>query len=418
MPSEHAAHWVLDPTITFLNHGSFGACPRPVLEAQRRWRDRLEAQPVQFFARDLPGLLATAREELGAFVGAAPDDLAFVANATGAVNAVVRSLRFAPGDELLTNDHEYNATINVLRHVAERDGARVVVARVPFPLTSEEEVVRAHLDAVTERTRFALVSHVTSPTALVFPIDRLVAAFAERGIETLVDGAHAPGMVGLDLERIGAAWYTGNLHKWVSAPKGSAFLHARRDRQPGIRPNTISHGANADLDPGGRAGGAGRGGSTRYRAEFDWQGTLDPTAWLAVGEALRFGASLLDGGWPALMARNHELTLRARSVVAAALGLTGVVQAPDAMLGSMVALPLPTTGPLAVAGAGSSPLDTDPLQRRLIDEHGVEVPISPWPVPAAGSPDPARRLIRVSSAAHNGPDDADRLAAALGEFSA
>ncbi|MDQ3128429.1 MAG: aminotransferase class V-fold PLP-dependent enzyme, partial [Chloroflexota bacterium] len=349
MPSEHAAQWALDPAISFLNHGSFGACPRPVLEAQRRWRDRLEAQPVQFFARDLPGLLATAREELGAFVGADPDDLAFVVNATGAVNAVVRSLRFAAGDELLTNDHEYNATINVLRHVAERDGARVVVARIPFPIASEEDVVRAHLEAVTDRTKLALVSHVTSPTALVFPIERLVAAFAKRGIETIVDGAHAPGMVALDLERIGAAWYTGNLHKWVSAPKGSAFLHARRDRQPGIRPNTISHGANADLDPGRLVVGRGRGGLTRYRAEFDWQGTLDPTAWLAVGEALRFGAGLLDGGWPALMVRNRDLTLRARSAVAAALGLPGDTPAPDTMLGSMVALTLPTTGPLAVA---------------------------------------------------------------------
>ncbi len=406
MPSEHATHWALDPAVTFLNHGSFGACPRPVLEAQRHWRDRLEAQPVQFFARDLPGLLATAREELGAFVGADPDDLAFVANATGAVNAVVRSIRFVPGDKLLTNDHEYNATINVLRHVAERDGARVVVARIPFPIASEDDVVRAHLDAVTDRTRFALVSHVTSPTALVFPIERLVAAFAERGIETLVDGAHAPGMLALDLDRIGAAWYTGNLHKWVCAPKGAAFLHARRDRQPGIRPNTISHGANADLV-----------GATRFRAEFDWQGTLDPTAWLAAREALRFGAGLLDGGWPALMARNRDLTRRARSVIASALGLPGETPAPDEMLGSMVALPLPTTGPLAVTGAGSSPLDTDPLQQRLIDEHGIEVPIYPWPVPAAASPDATRRLIRISSAAHNGPDDVDRLVAALGSLS-
>jgi isopenicillin-N epimerase len=408
MPSSLAAHWALDPAVTFLNHGSFGACPRPVLEAQRRLRDRMEAQPVQFLARDLPGLLAGARTELGAFIGADPDDLAFVANATGAVNAVVRSLRFAPGDELLTNDHEYNATINVLRHVAERDGAHVVIARVPFPAASDEAVVQAHLDAVTDRTRFALVSHVTSPTALVFPIERLVAAFAERGIATLVDGAHAPGMIPLELDRLGAAWYTGNLHKWVCAPKGAAFLHARRDQQPAIRPNTISHGANADL--GGLSGGLTR---TRYRAEFDWQGTLDPTPWLAVGEALRFGGGIVDGGWPEVMRRNRALTLRARAVVASALALPLDGLAPESMLGSTVALPLPTSGPLAIAGAGSSPLDTDPLQQRLIDEHRIEVPIYPWPVPAAGSPVPARRLIRISSALHNGPDDVERLAGAL-----
>jgi len=416
MPSELAAQWALDPAIAFLNHGSFGACPPVVLEAQRQYRDRMEWQPVQFLARDLPGLLATARRDLGVFVGADPDDLAFVANATGAVNAVVRSLRFAPGDELLTDDHEYNATINVLRHVAGRDGARVVVARIPFPVATEDEVVDAILGAVTDRTRLALISHVTSPTALVFPIERIVTGLAGRGVETLVDGAHAPGMLALDLDRLGAAWYTGNLHKWVCAPKGAAFLHARRDRQPGIRPNTISHGANALVAADGEtvaAAAVGATGRTRYRAEFDWQGTLDPTPWLAVSDALRFGGGILPGGWPEVMALNRALTLRARTTLAAALGLDRGAPAPESMLGSMVALPLPMAGPLAASGDGSSPLDTDPLQKRLIDEHQVEVPIYPWPVPAAESAGPARRLIRVSSALHNGPDDVDRLVAGL-----
>lgn len=421
MPSELAAQWALDPALTFLNHGSFGACPRPVLAAQQFWRDRMEAQPVQFLARDLAGLLAGARRDLGDFIGADPDDLAFVANATGAVNAVLRSLRFAPGDELLTNDHEYNATINVLRHVAERDGARVVVVEIPFPVASESEVVEALLGGVTERTRLALVSHVTSPTALIFPIERIVVALAERGIETLVDGAHAPGMLTLDLDRLGAAWYTGNLHKWVCAPKGAAFLHARRDRQPGIRPNTISHGANAaiDVDPAGHPDGVARPGTrTRYRAEFDWQGTLDPTPWLSVPEALRFVGSLVSGGWPAVMARTHALTLRARSLLAGPLGLEGGVLAPAALLGSTVALPLPIDGPLAASGTGSSPLDTDPLQGRLVTDHRIEVPIFPWPVPAARSATPAQRVIRISSALHNGPDDVDRLVAALAAITA
>ena len=329
MPSELAGLWALDPAIAFLNHGSFGACPRAVLEAQREYRDRMEWQPIQFLARDLDGLLAEARGELGSFVGADPDDLAFVANATGAVNAVIRSLHFDPGDELLTNDHEYNATINVLRHVADRDGARVVVARIPFPLESEDVVVHAILDAVTARTRLALISHVTSPTALVFPVERLVAGLAERGVETLVDGAHAPGMLPLDLDRLDAAWYTGNLHKWVCAPKGAAFLHARRDRQPGVRPNTISHGANAVLD------GDGGQGRTRFRAEFDWQGTLDPTAWLAVPDALRCIGGLLKGGWPEVMARNRALTLGAQAALTGALGLDPGAPAPASMLGQV-----------------------------------------------------------------------------------
>jgi len=415
MPSALAAHWRLDPAVTFLNHGSFGACPAEVLEAQQRWRDRLEAQPVRFLARELPSLLADARRELGAFVGADPDDLAFVANATGAVNAVLRSLRFAPGDELLTDDHEYNATINVLRHVAERDGARVVVVPIPFPVAAEDAVVEAFLGAATERTRLALISHVTSPTALVFPIERVVAGLAARGIETLVDGAHAPGMLPLDLGRLGAAWYTGNLHKWVCAPKGAAFLHARRDRQAGLRPNTISHGANEVLGDGG-PGRWTPGTRTRYRAEFDWQGTLDPTPWLAVPDAIRVVGGLVDGGWPEVMRRDRALTLRARTELSRALGLTADEPAPASMLGSMVALRLPPDGPLAAAGSGSSPLDTDPLQQRLIDEAGIEVPIVPWPVPAADSPQERRRLIRVSSALHNGPDDVDRLVAALGRI--
>jgi isopenicillin-N epimerase len=413
MPSDLARHWALDPAITFLNHGSFGATPREVLEAQARWRDRMEAQPVQLLARDLPGLLAETRTALGAFVGADPDDLAFVTNATGAINAVVRSLHFEPGDEFLTDDHEYNATINVLRHVAERDGARVIVARIPFPTASEDEVFDAMIGAVSDRTRLVLVSHVTSPTALVFPVGRIVAALAERGIETLIDGAHAPGMLPLDLDGLGAAWYAGNLHKWVCAPKGSAFLHARRDRQPGIRPNTISHGANAVLGQSAARGGGGHGGLTRYRAEFDWQGTLDPTPWLAVGDALRHIGGLVDRGWPAIMARNRELTLHARSLLADVLEVDPATLAPASMLGSMVALPLPSSGPLAMAGAGSSPLDTDPLQQVLLDRFRIEVPIFPWPVPAAESPDAARRLVRISSALHNGPDDMERLAQSL-----
>ena len=215
-------------------------------------------------------------------------------------------------------------------------------------------------------------------------------------------------MLPLDLTAIGAAWYAGNLHKWVCAPKGAGFLHVRPDRQEGVRPPTISHGANAPIGAGGHL--------SRYRAEFDWQGTLDPTPWLSVPAALAYVGGLLDGGWPAVMARNHALTLEARDAVGAALGLGAGLPAPESMLGSMVALPLPETGPLALAAAGSSPLDTDPLQRRLLDEFRIEVPITSWPVPAAEPPDGPRRLIRISSALHNGPDDAERLAAALAQL--
>jgi isopenicillin-N epimerase len=276
-----------------------------------------------------------------------------------------------------------------------------VVVRLPFPAVSPDDVVDRVLAAATDRTRLAVLSHVTSPTALVQPIERLVRKLAERGIDTLVDGAHAPGMIPLELDRLGAAYYAGDLHKWVCAPKGAAFLHVRRDRQAGIRPATISHGANAPPDD-----------RSPFRHEFDWQGTLDPTAWLAVPTALEFIGGLVDGGWPAVMACTHELATQSGRDLSDLLA-TG--SSPDAMIGSMVALPLPTAGPLggAVADGQSSPLKADPLQTRLYDEFRIEVPIYGWPVPAAEPPDPPRRLIRVSTALHTAPDDVARLVTAL-----
>jgi len=216
-------YWSLDPSITFLNHGSFGACPLPVLAKQQQLRARMEQQPLQFFGRDLEALLDQARAKLAAFVGADADDLAFVPNATTAINTVLRSLRFQPGDELLTTNQEYNACRNALNYIAERYGLKVVVAEVPFPIEASEQVVDAIVGCVSPKTRLALIDHVVSQTGLVFPLAELVQALTERGVETLVDGAHAPGMVPLNLQAIGATYYTGNCHKWLCAPKGAAF---------------------------------------------------------------------------------------------------------------------------------------------------------------------------------------------------
>jgi isopenicillin-N epimerase len=405
MPSPLARHWMLDPAITFLNHGSFGACPRPVLDAQQACRDQLETEPVRFLARDLEGRYAAAREALGSFVGAAPDDLAFITNATGGVNAVIRSLTFEPGDQIISTDHEYNAVLNVLRYVADRDGASVVIVELPFPSISPDDVVERILGAVTERTRLMVMSHVTSPTALVLPVERIVPALAERGVDTLVDGAHAPGMLPLDIDALGAAYYTGNLHKWVCAPKGSAFLHVRRDRQAGIRPGTISHGLNAPIHD-----------RSRFRNEFDWQGTLDPTAWLSVPAAIDFIGGLVDGGWPAVMSRNQELAIYGRDALAEVLG-GARLGSPTSMIGSMAALPLPPDGPLGhIEARGSSPLDADPLQLVLYEQFGIEVPIGAWPVPAVNATTPPIRFIRVSAALHNDASDIDRLVAALEEL--
>ncbi|MGC8634785.1 MAG: aminotransferase class V-fold PLP-dependent enzyme [Candidatus Limnocylindrales bacterium] len=395
---------MLDPAVTFLNHGSFGACPRVVLDAQRRWRERLETEPVRFLALDLERLLGEARGRLAVFLGARPDDLAFVTNATAGVNTVLRSLRFAPGDELLTTDHEYNASLNALRFVAERDGARVVVARVPFPIAHPDEAMAAILAAVTPRTRLALLDHVTSPTALVLPIGELVTALDARGVDVLVEGAHAPGMLPLDLDRLGAAYYTGNCHKWLCAPKGSAFLHVRGDRQAAIRPLAISHGANSL-----------RTDVSRFRLEFDWTGTADPTAWLSVPDAIDAMRAMAPDGWPGVMAANHELAGQAQGVLCEALGVEA--SAPGSMLGSMAAVRLPVP-PAAV----EEQADRAPVLERALRDRGFEVPVVPWPSPwlvASGDLPagiPGGVLVRVSAQRYNRPEQYRALAAALQEL--
>jgi isopenicillin-N epimerase len=382
-------HWGLDPGISFLNHGSFGACPVPVLEHQRRLRERMEAQPVQFLARDLEPLLDAARAALAAFVGADPADLAWVANATTGVNSVLRSLALSRGDELLTTDHEYNACRNALDVVAERAGAVVVVAEVPFPLSSADQVVEAVLAGVTARTRIALLDHVTSQTGLVLPMAQLVRELDRRGVDTLVDGAHAPGMLDLDLDGLGAAYFTGNCHKWLCAPKGAAFLHVRRDRRERVRPLVVSHGANSP-----------RRDRSRFHLEFDWVGTADPTAVLCVPEAIRFMGSLLPGGWTELRRSNRRLALHARDELCRTLG--AAPPCPDGMIGSMAALPLPP-GP---DEAPDSALYTDPLQAELLERWGIEAPVIPWPAPPA-------RLIRISAQVYNRFEQYQLLAGAL-----
>jgi len=395
MPSEFAPHWALDPGVDFLNHGSFGAAPRVVLAEQQAWRDRMEAEPVRFFASDLEPALDRARVALGAFVGANPDDLAFVPNATAGVNAVLRSLRLSPGDELLTTDHAYNAVRNAMEYVADRDGARVVIAAVPFPIDDPGTAVAAIRAAVTPRTRLAVLDHITSATALVLPVQRVIAELEARGIETLIDGAHAPGQIGLEVGSLGATYYVANLHKWVCAPKGAAFLWVRRDRQASIRPLAISHGANSP-----------RTDRSRFRLEFDWTGTADPSAYLAVPAAIRFGDGLLPGGWGALRSRNAALARAGRDLLCAALATPA--PAPDSMIGAMASVPLPPE-----AGVGrlqGVELYDDPIHDALA-RGGMQVMVTPWPQRPAGGR--WRRLIRISAAAYNDLAQFERLAAAL-----
>ncbi|MDA0841286.1 MAG: aminotransferase class V-fold PLP-dependent enzyme [Planctomycetota bacterium] len=388
-PSKFARYFPLEPDLVFLNHGSFGSCPLAVLEKQQELRNRMERQPVQFLVRDLESLLNAARIELANFVGANPDCLVFVLNVTSAANAVLRSLEFEPGDELLTTDHEYNACKNILDFVAKRSDARVVVAPVPFPISNPSEITEALLAAVTNRTRIALVDHVTSQTGMVFPAREIVHALHERGVDTFIDGAHAPGMLPLDLQDLGAAYYGGNCHKWLCSPKGAGFLYVREDKQDSILPTSISHGYNR--------------GATEHSAlwnQFFWRGTDDPTAFLCVPESLKFMGELLPGGWKELMKRNHELALWGQTEICNTLGI--LPPCPPEMVGAVAPVKLPdstTEDPVTF-------LYGSPLQDKLLDPYKIEVPIIPWPSRRS-------RIARLSAQIYNTPEQYIHFAQAL-----
>jgi len=385
--------WDFDPAITYLTHGTYGACPRPVIEFQRALRGELESNPIRFLTRELEGRLDAARREVAAFLNADPEGLVVVPNATTGVATVLESLRLRPGDELLTNDHEYNATVNALETVAARARGRVVRVEVRLPIRHPEEVVEAHLAAVTPHTRLALISHVTSPSGLVFPIETLVRELSRLGVDTLVDAAHAPGMLPIDLEALGAAWWTGNGHKWLCGPKGAGMLYAREDKRADLRPLVTSHGRN---DP--------RLDRPPLWKEFDWQGTGDPTAFLSLPEALRVIGSLDPDGWPAHMASNQAKAVDARRLLNDRLSLEPI--APESMLGAMAAVALPIAPDEAT---------TEALSRSLADEERFEVPVGPFPVRACRVPGqpPARALLRISAQRYNEPSDYERLADAL-----
>jgi isopenicillin-N epimerase len=376
-----ASHWCLDPSVVYLNHGSFGACPFAVLDAQAALRIEMEREPVDFLVARLPGRLNAARETLAAFLGAHPEDLVFVTNATAGVNAVLRSLALEVGDELVLTNLTYAACRKTADYVALQTGARVVVAQMPFPCRDEQELIAPILGSVTPRTRLVLLDHVTSPTALIFPVARLVRELEARGVDTLVDGAHAPGMVPLGLTELGAAYYTGNAHKWLCAPKGAAFLHVRRDRQENLHPGAISHGYPAG-----------------FRAEFDWTGTFDPTPWLCIPESLRLMGALLPGGWPQVMSANRSLVLQARALFLESTGSDA--PCPESMIGSMASLPLPQASPGSPAGR----LDYKGLHD-WFRARGVETWLYADPVP----------LLRLSAQLYNDLDQFKLLARLLEE---
>jgi isopenicillin-N epimerase len=392
-----AGHWTLDPGTVFLNHGSFGATPRQVLLAQQRYRDLLEREPVRFFVEKHTGLVDEARAALGGFLNCPAESIAPVANATAAVATVLENLNLQPGDEVLTNQHEYPACQNNIRRITARTGARVVNVALPFPCTGSDQIMEALLAGVTGRTRLALISHVTSPTALVLPVDRLVPELTRRGVETLIDGAHAPGMVpGLDLSKLRPTYYTANCHKWICSPKGSAFLYVAQEKRDGFRPLVLSNNAEKP-----------RPGRSQFLTEFEYIGTQDYTAFYAIPDAIACMQGLVPGGWPEVMASNHELCLKGRDGICKTLGIEK--PAPDQMIGSTCTMILSPHPPELAARLASRPTRYhDALQDRFLDVHGIQVPV--WGL--AGRPE---RFVRISAQLYNSLEQYEYLAAVLKE---
>lgn len=387
MSANLARQFLLREDVVFLNHGSFGACPRPVFEAYQRFQLELESEPVEFLGRRLTELMRTPREALAAELGAAPENIAAVTNATSGLNIVARSLQLRPGDQILTTDHEYSALEKTWAFVCRQTGAEVVVVKVPLPLVSEADFADAIFAGMTERTRVLFLSHITSPTALLFPITQVVAEARRRGIWSVIDGAHTPGHIPLELDSLGADFYSGNCHKWMMTPKGSAFLYARPEVQGLLDPLVISHGWTAQSkEPGAK----GAFGNSPFIDEIEVQGTRDPSAWLAMPEAIRFRR---DNDWTGVAA---HCTALAQDTARRLQELTGLapLSTPEFSAPQMVAMPIPQC-------------DTAEVHKTLFDRYKIEMPVFRWQ---------DTYIARISVQGYNSRPQMDLLLEALGEL--
>ena len=381
-----AKYWDLDENTVFLNHGSFGACPNFVLEKQQELRNQLENDPVLFMDYTLPEKALDVRRKLGQFLNCSGDDLALISNATSGVNTILRSLEFEKGDQILVPDHAYQACRNAIDFVAEKHSLEVITCKIPFPIESKEQVIELLLDSLTPHTRLAMIDTVTSPTGLRMPFEELTHELESRGIQVLLDAAHGPGLVPLNLNKLGASYVTGNCHKWLCSAKGSAFLYVRKDLQEKIHPLTISHGMSFPTED-----------SPKFRNEFDWMGTMDPTPWLTIPTAIDGLAKLVPQGWDEIMRLNNTLTLQARDILCEELNMDQ--PCPDNMISALSTLKLP--------GEANPPFHLmDPLKQKLYDEYSIQIPVWTWPSPNG-------RYIRISAQLYNHIDQYQYLADSL-----
>jgi isopenicillin-N epimerase len=379
-----ARHFLIREDVVFLNHGSFGACPRPVFAAYQDWQLELERQPVAFLGRDLTERMLGPRVELAAELGTSGDNVVGLTNATLGLNIVAQSLDLKPGDQILTTDHEYSALEKTWTYVARRTGAEIVTVKIPMPLLGEAQFTDTVLAGMTDRTKVLFLSHITSPTALLFPIERAVAEARRRGIFSVIDGAHTPGHIPLNLDALGADFYSGNCHKWLMTPKGSAFLYARPELQGLLNPLVISHGWTADSK---QPGAKGAFGNSPFIDELEMQGTRDPAAWLAVPAALAFRR---EHNWTGVAAHCQALAQDTARRLGALTGLTPL-SSPEFCAPQMVAMPIPECDP-------------QQLQRDLMDGHGIEIPVFKWQ---------DHHIVRLSVQGYNSKPQMDLLLDAL-----
>ncbi len=393
-PEHLTRHWALDPALTFLNHGSYGATPKAALRHQQAFRDRMERDPVRLFKSDLEHLIDGAREKIAGFINLNPADLAPIRNATYALctilQANLRAGLMRAGDEVLVTDHEYGSLANELERLRTEHGIVVVKAKIPFPCSSPSLVIETFMAAVTKKTRLAIISHITSTSAMIFPVASILRELQAKGIDVLLDGAHSPGQIPTDVRALAPTYFIGSGHKWLSGPKGSAFMYVRPDRQGMFRPLALSGRANKI-----------RPERALFLRDFDYQGTDDYSAFLSLPVAIEALGTMLPGGWPALLRSNHQMVLQGRDVLCNTLGLEPPT--PDSMVGSMVTIRIPE--PPEHMKARKTCYD-DALQDILYEKYRIVVPI--WRLSSSDE-----RIVRISAQVYNTLGEYEYLAGAL-----